>query len=165
MLVVVVQSLSQVQLFVTSWIVVCQAPLFSTLSQNWLKSMSFELVNLSNHLILSHSLLLLLSSFSSFRVFSNESALCIRWSKYWSFSFSISPSNEYSGLTSFRSDSFDLLAGQRSQESSSVPQFKNINSLALSLLYDPTLTTIHDYWKNHSFDYIDLCWQSDVSAF
>ena len=83
----------------------------------------------------------------------NESVLCVRWPKYWSFSFSMSPSNEYSGLISFRIDSFDLLAVQGdSQESSPTPPFKSINSSMLSFLYSPTLTSIHDYWKNHSFD-------------
>ena len=83
-------------------------------------------------------------------VFSNESALCIRWPKYWS--FSISPSNEFSGLISLRMDWFDLLAVHGTQESSPASQFKSINSSALSLLYSPTLTSIHDYWKNHSYD-------------
>ena len=90
----------------------------------------------------------------------------IRLPKYWSFTFSISPSNEYSGQISFRMDWLDLLAVLRdSQESSPTPQFKSINSLALSHLYSSTLTAIHDYWKNHSFDKMDLCWQSNVSAF
>ena len=85
--------------------------------------------------------------------------------KYWSFSFSISPSNEYSGLISFRIDLFDLLAVQGTlQESSLAPQFKSISSSALSL-YSPTLTSIHDYWKNHSLDQTDLSRQSNVSAF
>ena len=107
----------------------------------------------SNHLNLCHPLFLLPSIFPSIRVFSNESALPIRWSQYWSFSFSISPSNEYSGLISFRIDWLDLLAVPRdSQETSLTPQFESINSLALSLLYGPTLISIHDYWKNHSFD-------------
>ena len=96
---------------------------------------------------------------------SNESGLCNRWPKYWSFSFSISPSNEYSMLISFRIDWFDLPVVQGTQESSPVPQFESISSLALSLLYGPTLTSVHDYWKNHSFDYMDFCWQSDISAF
>ena len=105
------------------------------------------------HLILCRPLLLLPSIFPSIRVFSSESVLHIRWPKDWSFSFSIRPSNEYSGLISFRMDWFDLLAVQRdSQGSSPIPQFKSINSLALSFLYSPTLTSIHDYWKNHSFD-------------
>ena len=87
-----------------------------------------------------------------YQVFSNESVLCIRWPKYWSFSFSISPSNEYSGLISFRMDWLDLLAVQETLESSPTPQFKSINSLALSFLYSPTFTSIRDYWKNHSFN-------------
>ena len=107
----------------------------------------------SNHLILLCPLLLPPSIFPSIRVFSNKSVLYIRWPKSWSFSFSTSTSNEYSGLISFRMDCLDLLAVQRdSWESSPTPQFKSINSLALSFLYSPTLTTIHDYWKNHSFD-------------
>ena len=81
------------------------------------------------------------------------------------FSFSISPSNEYSVLISLRIDWFDLLSVQDSRESSLTPQLISINSLVLSLLYGPTLTSIHDHWKNHSFDYMDLCWQSNVSAF
>ena len=96
---------------------------------------------------LCHPLLLLPSIFPSIRVFSNESALRIRWPKYWSFSFNISPSNGHPGLISFRMDWLDLLA-----ESSPTPQFKSINWLALSFLYSPTLTSIHDHWKNHSLD-------------
>ena len=103
-------------------------------------------------LLLCHPLLLLPSIFPSIRVFSNELALCIRWPKYWNFSFSISPFNEYSGLIYFRIDWFDLLAVQGTQESSPTPWFKSINSLALSFLYSPTLTSIHDHWKNHSLD-------------
>ena len=88
------------------------------------------------------------------------------WLKYWGFSFIFSPSNEYSGLTSFRNDWFDLLAAQGTLKSLLwEAQFKSINSLVLSLLYGPTLTSVHDYWKNHSFDYTDLCQLSDVSAF
>ena len=103
------------------------------------------------HLILCHPLLPP-SIFPSIRVFSKESALHIRWPKYWSFSFSISPSNEYSGLISFRIDWLDLLAVQGTQESSPTPQFKRINSLGLNFHYSPTFTSTHDYWKNHSFD-------------
>ena len=89
----------------------------------------------------------------SIRVFSNELVLHIRWPKYWSFSFSFSPSSEYSGLISFRIDWLDLFAVLRdSQESSPTLQFKSINSSALSFLYGPTLASTHDYWKNHSFD-------------
>ena len=132
----------------TPWTAVCRAPLSFTISQSLLKFMSVELVMPSNHLILCRPLLLPLSIFPSIRVFSSESALCIRWPKYWSFSFSISPSNEYSGLISCRIDWLDLLAVPRdSQESSPTPQLKSINSLALSFLYSPTLTSIHDYWK------------------
>ena len=120
----------------------------------------------SSHLILCRPLLLLPSVFPSISVLSNESALCIRWSKDWSFSFSISPSKEYSELISFRIDWLDLLAVPRdSQESSPTPQLESISSLALSFLYSLTLTSIHDYWKNHSFDYVEICWQSDGSAF
>ena len=114
--------------------------------------MSFELVMPSNHLVLCRLFLLMPSIFPSIKVFSNESALRIWWPKYWS--FSSSPSNEYSGLISFRIDWFDLLVVQGTQEPSSSPQFESINSLALSLLYDPTLTSIQDYWKNHSFDLV-----------
>ena len=105
---IVVQSLSCVQFFVTPWTAACQASLSYISSQSLLKLMSIESVMPSNHLILCHPLLLLPSVFSSIRVFSNESALGIRWPKYWSFIFS--PSNEYSGLISFRIDWFDLLA-------------------------------------------------------
>ena len=87
-----------------------------------------------------------------YRGFSNKSVLCTRWPKYWSFSFSISPSNEYSGVISLRIDWFDLLAVQGTLKSSPTPRFKSINSLAFSFLYGTTLTSIYDYWKNHSFD-------------
>ena len=116
--------------------------------------MSIESVMPSNHLILCRPLLLP-SIFPSIKVFSNESILHIKWPKYWSFSFNISPSNEYSGLTSFRIDWLNLLAVQGTlycQEFSPTPQFKSVNSLALSFLYSPTLTSIHDYWKNHSLE-------------
>ena len=97
-------------------------------------------------------LLLLPSVFHSIRVFSNESVLHIRWTKYWSFSFSISPSNEYSRLISFTMDCFDLLAVQGLSRVFPTPHLKSINSSALSLLYGPILISIHDYWKNHSLD-------------
>ena len=105
-----VQLLGCVQLFVTPWTIACQASLSITNSWNLLKLMSIELVMPSNHLILCCPLLLLPSIFPSIRVFSNETVLCIRWPKYWSFSFSISPSNEYLGLISFMMDWLDLLA-------------------------------------------------------
>ena len=123
------------------WTAACQAFLTFTVSQSLLKLMSTETVMLSSHLVLCGCLLLQPSIFPSIRVFSNESALATTFpGGQCIFSFSISPSNEYSGLTSFRSDSFDLLAGQRSQESSSVPQFKSINSLVLSILYGTMLS-------------------------
>ena len=112
--------------------------------------MSIESVMQSNHLILCSPLLLLPSIFPSIRVFSNESTLYKRWPKDWSFSFIISLSNEYSGLISFRMNWLNILEVQGTQESSPTPQFKSINSLVLSFLYSPTLTSIHDYWKNHS---------------
>ena len=110
--IIVVQSLSHVRLFATPWTAACQPFRYFTISWSLLKLMSIELVTPSNHLIFCHSLLLLLSIFPSIRVFSNESALHIRWPKYWSFSFSISLSNEYSGFISFRTDWLDLLAVQ-----------------------------------------------------
>ena len=128
-------------------------PLSFMISQSLFKFMPTESVIPSNHLILCHPLLLLPSIFPSIKVFSNESALPIRWPKYWSFSFSISPSNEYSGLIFFRMDLFDLLEVQRTlREFSPAPRFESISSSAVSLPYGPTLTSIHDYWKNNSFD-------------
>ena len=112
-----VQSISCVRFFVTPWTVAHQASLSFTISQSLLKLMSIELMMPSNRLILCYPLLLLTSIFPSIRVFSSESALCIRWPKYWSFSFSISSSNEYSGLISFRIDWFDFLAVQRTLKS------------------------------------------------
>ena len=107
-----VQLLSHARLYATPWTAAYQASLSITNSQSLLKLMSIKSVMPSNHLILCHPLLLLPSIFPSIRVFSNESVLHIRWPKYWSFSFSINPSNEYSGLISFRIDWFDLLAVQ-----------------------------------------------------
>ena len=132
----------------------CSTPasLFITNSQSLLKLMSVESVMTSNHLIPCRPLLILPSIFPSIRVFSNESALHFRWTKYWSFSFNISPSNEHPGLISFRMDSLAPLAVRGSLESSLTPQFQSINSLALSFLYSPTLTSIHDYWKYHCLD-------------
>ena len=111
-----------------------------------------EAVMPSNNLILCYPLLLLPSIFPSIRVFSNESALHIGWPKYWSFSFNISPSNEHPGLICFRMNWLDLLAVQGALKSSPTPQFKSIHFFVLSFLYSTTLTSIHDYWKNHSFD-------------
>ena len=109
------------------------------------------------------SLLLLLSIFPSITVFSNELPLHIRWPNYWSLSFSICPSNEYSELIFFGIS--QTPCSPRDSQESSPSQFENINSLVFSILYGPTLASIHDYWKNHSFDYMDLGWQSDVFVF
>ena len=149
----------------TPWTTAHEASLFITNSWSLLRLTSIESVMPSSHLILFCPLLLLPSIFPSIRVFSSESVLRIRWPKYWSFSLSISPLNEYSGLIPFRIDWFYPCSPRDSQESSPTPQFKFINSSALSLLYVPILTSIHDYWKNYSFDYVDFCWQSNVSAF
>ena len=137
-----VQLLSHVRLFATPWAVAHQASLSITNYRSLLKLLSIESVISSNHLILCCTLLLLPSILPSIRVFSNESVLRIKWPKYWSFSFSISPSNEYSGLISFRMHWLDL-AVQGTQESSATPQFKSIHSSALSFLYELQLS--HPY--------------------
>ena len=148
-----VQSLSRVQLCATPWTAAHQASLSITNSRSLPKLVSIELVMPSSHLILCRPLFLLPLIFPSIRVFSNESALHMRWPKYWSFSFKISrPSNEHSGLISFRMDWLDHLAVQGILKSSPTPQFKSINSLVLSFLHSPTFTSIHDHWKNHSLD-------------
>ena len=147
-----VQSLSHVQLFVTPWTAACQASLSITNSQSLLKLMSIESVMPSNHLILCHPLLLPPSIFPSIRVFSSESALCIRWPKYWSFSFSISPSNEHPGLISFRMDCLDLLAVQGTLKSLLQHHSSKASILWHSAFFIVQLTSIHDSWKNHSFD-------------
>ena len=132
--------------------------------------MSIDSVMLFNHLILCCPLFLLLSVFPSIRKseklmpFSSESVLHVGWPKYWIFRFTICPSNEYSGQSSFRIHWLDLLAVQRTLKSPLSPQFESINSSALSFLYSPTLTSIHDHWKNHSFDQMALCQNSNVSA-
>ena len=135
----------------TLWTAARQASLSITNSQSLLKLMSIESVMPSNHLILCRPLLLP-SILPSIGVLTNESVLHIRWPKYWSFSLSISPSNEYLGLISFRMDWLDLLAVQGALKNLPTPQFKSINSLVLSFLSSPTFTSIHDYWKNHSCD-------------
>ena len=137
-----VQLLGRVQLFATPCTAACQGSLSITNSHSVLKLMSIESVMPSNHLIFCCPILLLSSIFPSIRVFPVKSVFRIRWLKYWSFSFSISPSNKYSGLISFRIDWFDLCFPRNSQESFPPPQFKSINSLVLSLLYGPTLTSV-----------------------
>ena len=149
-----VQSLSHVQLFATPWTAAPQASLSITNSRSLLKLMSIESMMPSNHLILCHPFLLP-SIFPSIRVFSNESVLCIRWPKYWSFSFSISPSNEYSGLISFRIDWFDLLAVQGTLKSllqhhsskASILQCSAIFMAQLSQVYMSTGKTIALLYK------------------
>ena len=133
-----VQSLSCVRLC-DPWTAARQASLSITNSWSLLKLIFIESVMSSNHLVLCHPLLFLPSMFPRIRVFSGESALRIRWPKYWSFSFSISPSSEYSGLISFRKDWLDLLAVQGTQEPPPTPQFKSINSSAFSLSLEPCL--------------------------
>ena len=149
----------------TPWTAAPQASLSITNSQSLFKFMLIQLVIPSNHLTLCCPLLLPPSVFPSIRVFSNESVLRIKWPKYWSFSFNISPSNEYSGLTSFRMDWLDLLAVQGTLKSLLQHHSSKASMLRHSVEESPTLTSKHDYWKNHSLDLMDLCWQSNVSAF
>ena len=129
----------------------------TTNSQSLLKLMSIELVTPSNHLILCHPLLLLPSIFDSIRVFSDESAPCIRWPQYWSFTFSISPSNEYSGLVSFTMDWLDLLAVQGTLKS-----LLQYHSSKASILRHSAFLIVQ---LSDPYNYMDLCWQSNVSAF
>ena len=137
---------------VTPWTVAHQASQSITNSRSLLKLTSIELVTPSSHLILCHPLLLLPPVRPSIRVFSNESTLHMRWPKYWSFSFSIIPSKEIPGLIFQNALVGSPCSPRDSQESSPPPQFKSINSSALSFLHSPTLTSIHDHRKNHSLD-------------
>ena len=159
-------SVAQLCLTVTPWTAACPASLSITNSQSLLKCMSIELVMPSNHLILCHPLSLPPSIFPSIRVFSNETVLHIRWPKYWSFSFSISPSNEYSGLISFRRDWLDPLAVQVTlksllQHHSSKASILWCSAFFIVHLSHPYMTT----GKTIVLTITDLCWQSDVSAF
>ena len=143
---VVIQSLSHAQLFAIPWTAAPRASLSLTISWSSLKFMSIEFVMPSNHLILCHSLLLLPSIFPSIRIFSSESALCIRWPRDWTFTFSISPSNEYSGLLSFRIDWFDLLAVQGTlksflQHHSLKASFLQCSAFFMVQLSHPYMTT------------------------
>ena len=147
-----VQSLSHVQLFATPWAAAHQALLSITNSRSLLKLMSIKSVTPFNHLILCHPLLLQPSIFPSIRVFSNESVLHIRWPKHWSFSFNINPSNEYSGLIFFRMDWLDILAVQETLKSLLQYHSSKASNLQHSVFFIVQLTSIHDYWKNHSFD-------------
>ena len=158
---VAVQSPNHVWLLATPWTAAHQAFLSITNSQSLVKLMSIELVMLSINLILCFSLHLLPLIFPSIRVPYSESAPHIRWPKYWSFSFSISPSNEYSGLISFTFYWFDLLAVQETLKT--LFQHHNLKASILwcssffMVQFSHSYTSIHDYWKNHSFDCTDLC--------
>ena len=145
-----VQSLSRVWLFATPWTAAHQSSLSIINSQSLLKLTSIEAVMTSNHLILCRPLLLPPSIFPSIRVFSSKSVLHIRWPKYLNFSFSTRPSNEYSGLISFRIDWLDLPAVQGTPKSLLQHHSSKVSILWCST-YSPTLISIHDYWKNHSF--------------
>ena len=147
-----VQSFSCVQLFATPWIAARQASLSITNSWNVLRLTSIESVMPSNHLILCCPLLLLPSIFPSIRVFSNQSALHIRWPEYWSFSFNISPSNEHPGLISFRMDWLDLLSVQGTLKSLLQHHSSKASILRRSAFFIVQLTSIHDHWKNRSLD-------------
>ena len=154
---------SHVQLFSTPWSAAHQASLSFTISQSLLKLMSVELVMPSNHLIFCCPLLLPPSIFPSIRVFSSVLALCIRWPNYWSFSFSIGPSNEYSGLIAFRVDWFDLLAVQ-----GTLRHLLQCHNLKASILWHSCFPMVHlsslymTTGKTHSFDYMGPYWQSGV---
>ena len=147
-----IQLLSCIQLFVTPWTAASQASLSITNSRGLPKLMFIESVMPSNHLILCHLLHFLPSIFPSIRIFSNESVLCISWPKYWSFSFSISPSNEYSGLMLFRMDWLDFPALQGTLKSLLQHHSSKVPILQCSAFFTVQLTSIHDYWKNHSLD-------------
>ena len=159
-----VQSLNHVGLLAIPWTAACQASLSINNSRSLLKLMDIEWVMPSNHLILGHPLLP--SIFPILRVFSSESVLHIRWPDYWSFQLQ-HQSSQWIFRTDFLEDGLvgSPCSPRDSQESSPTPQIKSINSSALNFLYSPTLTSIHDYWRNHSFDYMDLCQQSNISPF
>ena len=160
--VVIVQSLSCVYFFATPWTEACQPHLSSTISWSLLKFMSIELVMLSNHLFLCCPLLFLPSIFPSIRVFSKESALCISWSKYWS--FSISPANEYSGLISFKMDWFDLLAVQGTVKS--LLQSHNVNASIVQCLTFFMVQLLHPYMTTGKITALTTqTFVSKVSAF
>ena len=147
-----VQSLSRVWLFATSWTAACQASLSITNSQSSLRLTPIESVMPSSHLILCRPLLLLPPIPPSIRIFSNESTLHMRWPKYWSFSFSISPSKKHPGLISFRMDWFDLLAVQGTLKSLLQHHSSKASILRCSAFFTVQLTSIHDCGKNHSLD-------------
>ena len=156
-LVVAIQSLSRVWLFETPWSVACQPSLSFTMSRSLLRYMCIEVVMLHNHLLLCHPFLLLPLIFPNIRIFSNKLAFHIMWPKDWSFSTKIQ-SFQLIFRTDLLSDRlpWSPCCPKDSLESSPASQFKNINSSAPSLCYGPTLTSAHDYWRNHRFDYTDL---------
>ena len=147
-----VQLLSCLRLFATPWIAARQAFLSITNSRSLPKLMSIKLVMPSSHLILCHPLFLLPSIPPNIRVFSNESTLHTKWPKYWSFSFSISPSKQHPDWSPLGWTGWISLQSKGLSESSPIPQLKSINSSALSFLHSPTLPSIHDHWKKHSLD-------------
>ena len=147
-----VQLLSHVQLFATPWITARQASLSITNSQSLLRLMSIETVMPSSHLLLCRPLLLLLPVPPSIRVFSSESTLLMKWPKYWSFSFSISPSKEHPGLISFRMDWLDLLAVQGTLKSLLQHHSSKASIFWCWAFFTVQLTSIYDHWKNHSLD-------------
>ena len=152
-------------MFATSWTAAHQAFLSITNSRSLPKTKSIKSVMPSSHLILCRHLLLPHSIVPSIGVFSDESALHMRWPKYWSFSFSVSPSNEHPGLISFRMDWVDLLAVQGTLKSLLQHHSSKPSILWCSAFFIVQLISIHDYWKNHILDRMDICWQSNVSAF
>jgi len=154
---------SFVWLFVTPWTAVHQAPLSSTISQSLIKFLYIEYVMLSKYFIHCYPLLLMPSIFHSTRVFSNELALLIMWPKYWSLTIILSMNIQ--GWFPLRLTGLISLQSRELSRVFPTPWFESINFSSLSLLYDPTVTSILDYWKNHSFDYIQPFWQSDASAF
>ena len=160
-----VESLSCVRLFVAPWTAACQASLSFTIFPSFWKLMSIVLMMASNHLILCHPLLLLLSIFPSIRVFSNESALRLRWPKHWRFSFNISPSNEYSGLISFRMDWLDLLAVQGTPQSLLQHHSSKASILQSSAFFMVQLSHLYMTIGQTIALTTDLCWSSNVSAF
>ena len=153
---VLVQLLSPVEPFETQWTSAHQPSLSLIISQNLLTLMSTESVILSNHLILCRPLFLLPSIFTRISVFSNESVFWIKWAKYWKFSLNISPFNDYSGLFPLGLLIWASYCPTDSQVSSPAPQFESINSSKINLFYGWTLTSVHDYWKNSTFDYLNL---------
>ena len=161
-----VKSLSRVRPLVTWWTAAHQSSLSITNSWNPSKTMSIESVMPSNHLIL-WCPLLLPSILPRIKVFPNESALLIRWPKYWSFRFSISYSNEHPGLISYRMDWLDLLAVQGTRKSLLQHHSSKASILLLSAFFIVQLLHpyMYDHWKNNSLDQMDHCWQSDVTAF